>query len=108
MLCRQGIFSFVGAKFEDLLFGNIDEFKKNKIDASYEFARKTKDAITRFFMGYNVYVGEGPNYNEYFPEKHGWVEEFKDKKNNYIKNVLVCPKDSFLNIKFFGKSLTLS
>ena len=108
ILCRQGIFNFIGAKFEDLLFGNLDDQNNNKVDASYEFARKTKAAYLRFFSGYTKYVGCGPNYNEYFPEKHGWVEEFKDKSSEYIKNVLISDKNAHLKIKFFGSSVLLS
>lgn len=108
LLCRQGIFYYIGARFEDLLFGNIDDQNNNKIDASFEFARKTKLAYIRFFCGYTKYVGAGPNYNEYFPEKHGWVQEFKDQGLDYIKDVLVTDKNTKLKTKFFGNSVVLS
>ncbi len=108
LLCRQGIFNFIGAKFEDILFGNIDDQNNNKVDATYEFARMTKQAYLRFFCGFTKYVGAGPNYNEYFPEKHGWVEEFKNKGADYIKTVLVSDKNYNLKVKFYGNSILLS
>jgi hypothetical protein len=107
LLCRQGIFSFIGARFEDILFGNVDDQNNNKIDASFDFARKTKNAYCRFFSGYTTYVGAGPDFNEYFPEKHGWVQEFKEKDSSYIKNVLVADKNCNLKINFFGNSIVL-
>ncbi len=108
LLCRLGIYYHLGAKFEDYLFGNLDNTKQEKIDNAYEFARRTKLAIARFFAGYTKYRGAGPNLHEYFPEKHGWTAEFSDKDVQYIKNVLVNPKYHFHGAYFFEKNIFLS
>lgn len=108
LLCRIGIYSYMGDYYENYLFGQVDEVKKDKIDMAYKFARQTSHALTRFFGGYTCYVGEGPNFLEYFPEKHGWVEEFKNKPSDYIKAVLLADLDNKLVANFFDKSILLA
>jgi hypothetical protein len=107
LICRLGIYSHKGDSFENYLLGHVDETKNNKIDLAYEFARKTQGAILRFFGGFNRYVGEGPNFYEYFPEKHGWVEEFKAKPIDYVKSVLIND-DDHSSCNLFDNSLFLS
>lgn len=108
LLCRIGIYSHTGDHYENYLFGQVDETRKDKIDMSYKYARQTNAALTRFFGGYTNYVGEGPNFSEYFPEKHGWVEEFKNKSADYIKSVLLSDINNKLPANFFDKSLLLA
>lgn len=106
LLCRNGIV-YDGSNFEKFLFGEVDNCKKEKIDNCLQFARKTKLAIMRFFAGYNFYVGMGPNREEIFPEKHGWVVEFTNRSVDYVKKVLICQKDAGNNPRFFGRSVFL-
>lgn len=108
LLCRMGIYSHTGDHFENYLFGQVDETKKDKIDMAYKYARQTSAALTRFFGGYTSYVGEGPNFLEYFPEKHGWVEEFKNRSPDYIKAVLLSDLSNRFAANFFDKSLLLA
>jgi hypothetical protein len=70
-----------------------------------------KPILLRFFLGFTKYVGDLNHLQrDHFPEKHGWVLEFSDKNNDYIKNVLVlenakqCP---LLGRYIFGKELLL-
>ena len=106
LLCRNGIF-YDGNNFENYLFGYVQKGKVDKVNNCYEFAKKTKKAIMRFFAGHNNYVGFGPNRDEIFPEKHGWVVEFQDRSNDYIKKVLISRNDSCDKVRFFGTSLFL-
>jgi len=106
LLCRNGIF-YQKEKFENFLFGEVANFKIDKVDNCLEFARKTKPAIMRFFAGHNNYVGVGPNKDEIFPEKHGWVVEFQNKNKDYIKKVLVTGNQRCDNMRFFGSSIFL-
>jgi len=108
LLCRLGIIYHLNPKFEDLLLGNLNETKNDKIDTSLGFARSTEDAILRFFGGFCHYIGEGPNYHEYFPEKHGWVAEFRGKERNYVKKVLIDKKFEKLMLNYFHESIFLS
>lgn len=107
LICRLGIYCHKGDSFENYLLGHVDETKNNKIDLAYEFARKTQGAVLRFFGGFNQYIGEGPNFYEYFPEKHGWVEEFKSKPTDYVKSVLINDDDNS-SLNLFDSSLFLS
>jgi hypothetical protein len=106
LLCRNGIF-YDGSNFERFLFGEVENFKKEKIDNCLQFARKTKLAMMRFFAGYNSYVGLGPNMEEIFPEKHGWVVEFTNKTADYIKKVLICRESHAYSVRLFGRSIFL-
>lgn len=108
LLCRLGLFYHTGPKFEEFLLGDVDETKSDKINASFNFARRTRDAILRFFSGCTKYVGEGPNFCEYFPEKHGWVEEFNGKSRAYIKAVLKPSSCKNRKLIWFGSSILLS
>jgi hypothetical protein len=108
LLCRLGIFYHLGPKFEEFLLGDVDDTKRDKIDSSYNFARRTRDSIMRFFSGYTRYVGEGPNFCEYFPEKHGWVEEFNGKSRAYVKAVLKPSNKKNRNTFWFDPSIFLS
>jgi hypothetical protein len=107
LLCRQGMFFTQKSKFEDHLFGNVDDCEKDKISNSYKFARETQEAILRFFSGYPVYIGNGPNMDEYFPEKHGWVQEFKKRSKEYVKEMLKGESETVRIYSFFGKNLVL-
>jgi hypothetical protein len=107
LLCRIGMYFFDEKKFENHLFGNCTETKKEKVNSSYAFARKTEKAIIRFFGGHNNYIGAGPDMDLYFPEKHGWVIEFQEKNDEYVKRVLVKNyKDR--QCVFFGRNLFLT
>lgn len=106
LLCRQGMFFEKESKFENYLYGDVPDVNVEKISHSYSFARKTKSAILRFFAGYHEYVGKGPENYYVFPEKHGWVHEFQDKKLSYIKEVLVN-ESSDLRYFYFGSNLLL-
>ncbi len=108
ILCRLGLMYHLGPRFEDLLLGNIDETKKDKLDGALNFARNTENAILRFFAGFYYYIGSGPNYDEYFPEKHGWVAEFSGKDRGFVKQVLINKKIEKLKLNYFDRSIILS
>lgn len=108
ILCRLGLMYHLGPRFEDLLLGNIDETKREKLDATLIFARNTENAILRFFAGFCSYIGSGPNYDEYFPEKHGWVAEFDGKGREFVKSVLVNKKIEKFKLNYFDRSIFLS
>ena len=107
LICRQGLLFDGQHQFENLLIGNVGETKQDKLDGTFSFARKTRTAILRFFGGYCRYVGEGPERDVIFPEKHGWVHEFKEKPKSYVKKVLISDKPD-LSYFFFDQNLFLS
>jgi len=107
LLCRLGLLFEKNEEFENYLFGFVDDGDKEKINSSYLFARQTKNAIMRFFCGNTCYVGAGPDFEQYFPEKHGWVEEFKNKNLKYIKNVLISEKKN-MHVDFYTSGVLLS
>lgn len=110
LVCRLGI-DYDKKSWEKYLLGDVPSTGKSDIDNNYDMARKTKNAIIRFLLGFRKYVGNLDHIKyEYFPEKHGWVIEFAGKSNDYIKSVLVlenqnkCPLS---NKYIFGKELLL-
>jgi hypothetical protein len=107
LLCRNGIY-YNKKNFERYLLGEVEHQTKDKIGNCLAFAKKTRNAIIRFFAGFNNYVGSGPNFDEIFPEKHGWVVEFDGKGQEYIKKVLITGKENPFMLRFFGKSMYLS
>jgi hypothetical protein len=107
LLCRLGMYFFDDKKFENHLFGKCEQTKKEKVNNSYAFAAKTEKAITRFFGGHHSYIGDGPDMDHSFPEKHGWVIEFAGKKDEYIKKVLVKNYEEGQPV-FFGRNLFLT
>ena len=107
LLCRIGIF-YKNKNFENQLFGEVEDVKIEKISDCYKFARNTKPAIMRFFGGYNQYIGFGPDRDDIFPEKHGWVQEFQNKNHDYIKKVLVNGLDKKKILKYYGNNIFFS
>ena len=110
LLCRRGL-EYNRKNWERFLLGEISDTGKLEIDSNYDMAKKTRNAILRFFLGFTKYVGDLNHLQrDHFPEKHGWVLESSDKNNDYIKNVLVlenakqCP---LLGRYIFGKELLL-
>ncbi len=110
LLCRLGL-EYNSQNWENFLFGDLPDTGKPEIDSNYDMARKTKNAILRFFFGFTKYVGNLDHLSsEHFPEKHGWVLEFSDKQNDYIKKVLVLEDDKQCPLSqryIFGKELLL-
>lgn len=109
LICRLGL--CYDGNWEDTLLGVRNRTHNQEIDANYDMARKTNKAIIRFFLGFTKYVGCLDHLQkEYFPEKHGWVTEFANKSNDYIKQLLVledCAKCILSNNYIFGKELLL-
>lgn len=110
LLCRLGL-EYNRNNWESFLLGEIPDTGKPEIDSNYDMARKTRNAILRFFLGFTKYVGDLDHLKkDHFPEKHGWVLEFAEKNNDYIKSVLVlenvnqCPLSGRY---IFGKELLL-
>ncbi len=110
LICRLGL-NYDGKNWEDYLFGLTKSTGNSEMDANYEMARKTSNALLRFFLGFTKYNGCLKHIQkEYFPEKHGWVMEFADRSNEYIKQLLVldsadkCPLHGNY---IFGKELLL-
>lgn len=110
LVCRLGL-EYDGKSWEKYLFGDVMPTGRAEIDANYEMAQKTKNALLRFFLGFRWYVGDLTHIQkEYFPEKHGWVIEFAGKSNEYIKNVLVLENKSKCPMSgkyIFGRELLL-
>jgi len=110
LMCRLGMYFTNKGDWEYYLFGEVPDSGNNKVDENYKFARDTRYAIARFFCGFSKFNGKEPLKTAFYPEKHGWVEEFYNKDTSYIKKRLVyndeldcCYKQRFV----YGKELLL-
>lgn len=100
LLCRVAFFHDSDSTFEQTLLNETGVKIESKIDSNKKDIQKTKNAILRFFLGYNTYVGKKLATPDLGPWKHGWVEQFMGKNDVEIKKLLVQEKITLSEIFF--------
>ncbi len=87
LLCRVGFFH--QRDWEETVFHSKYDKIDSRIDSNKEDMIDTKEAIKRFFIGYNKFIGINPIMPEFGPWKYGWVQEFYKKDLSEIKEKLI-------------------
>ena len=99
LLCRVGFYH--QRDWEETVFCKKYDKLDKKIDSNKEDILNTKEAIKRFFLGYNKFIGINPIVPEYGPWKYGWVQEFYNKEIYEVKEKLVRKESEIVDWIFF-------